>query len=404
MYDIFISYSRADYKNPETGELLPNSPVSLVKELLDELGVRYWIDEKGIYSGSQFMNEIAEAIDQSRIFLFISTENSNKSQWVERELAFAVEQKKFILPIKAVDKYPPKISIWLAGHDYIDHYKQPKQTVARLKKALTRRLEEMRTREELEAALKRLSFEIAEQQKVVTESEEEMQRLEIRLKELKSRKEKAEEQLYTLQVEAARLQGIRPPKPPRKKKEEPAKPQEEITELRACTFGEALRSKHWLFNFIYILGLIAMAGLTSLQFYELLQAIERDSVKLDEGIPYLLLMVVGWFIMALGVFGVLKNQKSGFWHIVFVLVGFLSLYSFVYSNVYYDVYDYEVYSWSFVCLFLFLVWLPLRKAGKSAWSQLHFCKKGWSELNIVALLLWFGAAGLSIWWLVELYG
>ena len=166
MYDVFISYSRADYKDPETGELLPNSPVSLVKELLDELGVRYWIDEKGIYSGSQFMNEIAEAIDKSRIFLFISTENSNKSQWVERELAFAVEQNKFILPIKAVDKYPPKISIWLASHDYIDHYKQPKQTVARLKEAITRRLEEMRTREELEVVLKRLSFEIAEQQKV----------------------------------------------------------------------------------------------------------------------------------------------------------------------------------------------------------------------------------------------
>lgn len=402
MYDVFISYSRADYKDPETGELLPNSPVSLVKELLDELGVRYWIDEKGIYSGSQFMNEIAEAIDQSRIFLFISTENSNKSQWVERELAFAVEQNKFILPIKAVDKYPPKISIWLASHDYIDHYKQPKQTVARLKKALTRRLEEMRTREELEAALKRLSFEIAEQQKVVTESEEEMQRLEIRLKELQSRKEKAEEQLYTLQVEAARLQGIRPPKPPRKKTEEPAKPQEEITELRACTFGEALRSKHWLFNFIYILGLFAMAGLTISMFGELLWEIEWNGVKLDEGIPHLLLLVVGWFIMALGVFGVLKNQKSGFWHIVFVLIGFVVLLSDT-CDYYSDYYRDGVFCVPLVCLFLFLICLSLRKAGKSAWSQLHFCKKGWSELNIVALLLWFGAAGLSIWWLCLYY-
>ena len=70
MYDVFISYSRADYKDPETGELLPNSPVSLVKELLDELGVRYWIDEKGIYSGSQFMNEIAEAIPYFPLYLY----------------------------------------------------------------------------------------------------------------------------------------------------------------------------------------------------------------------------------------------------------------------------------------------------------------------------------------------
>lgn len=396
MYDVFISYSRADYKDPETGELLPNSPVSLVKELLDELGVRYWIDEKGIYSGSQFMNEIAEAIDQSRIFLFISTENSNKSQWVERELAFAVEQNKFILPIKAVDKYPPKISIWLAGHDYIDHYKQPKQTVARLKKALTRRLEEMRTREELEVALKRLSFEIAEQQKVVTESEEEMQRLEIRLKELQSRKEKAEEQLYTLQVEVARLQGIRPPKPPRKKKEEPAKPQEEITELRACTFGEALRSKHWLFNFIYILGLFAMAYTTYWMTYWCFDELQNTSFDYDL-FNLILICVVAWFIMALGVFGVLKNQKSGFWHIVFVLIGFfVSLLPDVFFDGYVDEYDEIAILFPGVCLFLFLICLSLRKAGKSAWSQLHFCKKGWSELNIFCWLLW-----LAIWVLIS---
>ncbi len=388
MYDVFISYSRADYKDPDTGELLPNSPVSLVKELLDELGVRYWIDEKGIYSGSQFMNEIAEAIDQSRIFLFISTENSNKSQWVERELAFAVEQNKFILPIKAVDKYPPKISIWLAGHDYIDHYKQPKQTVARLKKALTRRLEEMRTREELEAALKRLSFEIAEQQKVVTESEEEMQRLEIRLKELQSRKEKAEEQLYTLQVEAARLQGIRPPKPPRKKTEEPAKPQEEITELRACTFGEALRSKHWLFNFIYILGLFAMAFITYCMAYWCFDELQKTSFD-DDLSNLILICVAAWFIMTLGVFGVLKNQKSGFWHIVFVLIGFfVSLLPDVFFDGYVEAYDEIAILFPGVCLFLFLICLSLRKAGKSAWSQLHFCKKGWSELNIFCWLLW----------------
>lgn len=389
MYDVFISYSRADYKDPDTGELLPNSPVSLVKELLDELGVRYWIDEKGIYSGSQFMNEIAEAIDQSRIFLFISTENSNKSQWVERELAFAVEQNKFILPIKAVDKYPPKISIWLASHDYIDHYKQPKQTVARLKEAITRRLEEMRTREELEAVLKRLSFEIAEQQKVVTESEEETQRLEIRLKELQSRKEKAEEQLYTLQVEVARLQGIRPPKPPRKKTEEPAKPQEEITELRACTFGEALRSKHWLFNFIYILGLFAMSLTTYQMAYWCFD--EPRNTSFDYDSFYLILIcVAAWFIMTLGVFGVLKNQKSGFWHIVFVLIGFVV--SLLHDDLFkgfYEEYDESIILVPGVCLFLFLICLSLRKAGKSAWSQLHFCKKGWSELNIFCWLLWF---------------
>lgn len=374
MYDVFISYSRADYKDPETGELLPNSPVSLVKELLDELGVRYWIDEKGIYSGSQFMNEIAEAIDQSRIFLFISTENSNKSQWVERELAFAVEQNKFILPIKAVDKYPPKISIWLASHDYIDHYKQPKQTVARLKEAITRRLEEMRTREELEAVLKRLSFEIAEQQKVVTESEEEMQRLEIRLKELQRRKEKAEEQLYTLQVEAARLQGIRPPKPPRKKTEEPAKPQEEITELRACTFGEALRSKHWLFNLIYILGLFAMA-------YTTYMPNTTYMVNTAYMMMPIWICVAAWFIMALGVFGVLKNQKSGLLHIVFAQIVFCISKGF--------------WLCPSIC-FLFLICLPLRKAGKSAWSQLHFCKDGWSKLNIFACLLWIVVAGLAL--------
>ena len=50
-YDVFISYSRKDYVDECSGEIIPNNIVSQIKNVLENANFSYWFDEKGIYSG-----------------------------------------------------------------------------------------------------------------------------------------------------------------------------------------------------------------------------------------------------------------------------------------------------------------------------------------------------------------
>ena len=49
-------------------------------------GIEYWIDKEGIYSSSNYKELIVNAIDVSKAVIFISSENSNTSINVIREI------------------------------------------------------------------------------------------------------------------------------------------------------------------------------------------------------------------------------------------------------------------------------------------------------------------------------
>lgn len=93
-------------------------------ELLKENRIDYWIDEEGKYSGSNFKGVIVEQIKKAAIVLFLSSENSNKSDNVTKEIGIAVYYLKPIIPIK-LDNAPYNINIKydLCSIDYIE-YKQ----------------------------------------------------------------------------------------------------------------------------------------------------------------------------------------------------------------------------------------------------------------------------------------
>ena len=57
-YDVFVSYSRKD-----------NDIVREILKLLDANSITYWLDTKKIGPGSEFMADIVEAIENSKIFL-----------------------------------------------------------------------------------------------------------------------------------------------------------------------------------------------------------------------------------------------------------------------------------------------------------------------------------------------
>ena len=76
--DVFISYSRKDYID-NTHTPLKGNVITELKNRFLEKGISFWIDEEGIYSGDAFAQIIARNIKKCKIFVFVSSINSNNS-------------------------------------------------------------------------------------------------------------------------------------------------------------------------------------------------------------------------------------------------------------------------------------------------------------------------------------
>ena len=89
MYDVFISYSRKDTKI-----------VDRICKELDKNNISYFIDRQGISGGMEFPEIIVDAIDNSRIFLFIGSCNSYESRYALNEVTYTynAKGKNCILP------------------------------------------------------------------------------------------------------------------------------------------------------------------------------------------------------------------------------------------------------------------------------------------------------------------
>ena len=79
--DIFISYSRKD------AEI-----VKAIYEWLGKAGYKCWLDVDGMFSGCSYKKVIVDAIKRSKVLLFMSSENSNKSRNVVSEVSVAVRR------------------------------------------------------------------------------------------------------------------------------------------------------------------------------------------------------------------------------------------------------------------------------------------------------------------------
>jgi formylglycine-generating enzyme required for sulfatase activity len=111
-YDVFISYSRKDYK-----AVLP------FVERLKANGVSLWMDTTGVESGDAFKQTIVSAILESAVVLFFSSKDSNASKWTAKEIGVAVSEEKKIIPIKLDNsKYNPTLLFDLVNLDYIEAF------------------------------------------------------------------------------------------------------------------------------------------------------------------------------------------------------------------------------------------------------------------------------------------
>ena len=108
-YDIFISYSRED-----------SDIVNIFVSRLADAGYNVWIDREEIHPSDRLEKRIAEAIRNSAIVLFFSSFNSNDSVFVLREICYAIDKEKTIIPIQmSNDEYAECIADDLVDVDYI---------------------------------------------------------------------------------------------------------------------------------------------------------------------------------------------------------------------------------------------------------------------------------------------
>src|SRR5688572_6998213 len=88
MTTIFVSYSR---KNSDATHRIANN-------LRDE-GYTVWTDVSGIIGGTVWHTEIEKAIINCDAVVIMLSFAAKNSEWVQKEMLFALENKKPIIPI-----------------------------------------------------------------------------------------------------------------------------------------------------------------------------------------------------------------------------------------------------------------------------------------------------------------
>lgn len=120
MQNVFISYSRRDYIGDD-GKVIPGNFVDKVTTALSDNGIGYWIDREGLDLGTTFPDIIAKGIEECDTFLFLSSKNSNDSDWTLREISMAIDLGKTVLPVKLdPSAYAPSVALYLTPLQYVD--------------------------------------------------------------------------------------------------------------------------------------------------------------------------------------------------------------------------------------------------------------------------------------------
>jgi len=195
-YDVFISYSRKDYVDGHKN-VIPGNEVSKIKEILTSAGISFWFDEDGVYSGNEFAKVIVRSIKASKVFVFLSTNNSNQSEWTANEISTAYMLKKKIIPVRIDDSvYHDDVILYLSRLSHIDYMDNPEKGRMELVRSINSYLEEEKVAEEQKKTEELLRQKELERQRRQQEEEkkrqEQMARIESEIAALESQKTERE--------------------------------------------------------------------------------------------------------------------------------------------------------------------------------------------------------------------
>lgn len=109
--DVFISYSRKD----------TDAVLGIKDEIERILGLKCWMDLEGVKSGSDFTQDIIDAIDASTVFLFFLSTSSQESRWSLNEIAYAKSEHKHVVLVRFnADPMTKKFRFEFGRTDIID--------------------------------------------------------------------------------------------------------------------------------------------------------------------------------------------------------------------------------------------------------------------------------------------
>ena len=108
MTQVFISYSRKEIRFVE----------KLARDL-EAKGYDVWFDLTDLDGGESWAQGIQDGINASKYFVIVVSENSIKSEWVEKEYIYASSRGLKIIPV-LFDDCEADLPIWLMNIQYID--------------------------------------------------------------------------------------------------------------------------------------------------------------------------------------------------------------------------------------------------------------------------------------------
>ena len=109
---VFLSHSNKD-----------RAFVTKLAGILKRHGVQYWYSGTDIVGAQQWHDEIGRALARSNWFLLVLTPDSVRSEWVKRELFFALDQQRYrnrIIPLLRKRCNPKKLSWTLNSFERVD--------------------------------------------------------------------------------------------------------------------------------------------------------------------------------------------------------------------------------------------------------------------------------------------
>ncbi|MCK5559623.1 MAG: toll/interleukin-1 receptor domain-containing protein [Thermoplasmata archaeon] len=91
-YEIFLSHSEQD-------EVL----INMIAKSLEAIDLDVYVEEHETNYGSDVVESVCNAIDESECLLVVLTDQSIKSQWVNQEIGYAFANEIKIIPVRVGD-------------------------------------------------------------------------------------------------------------------------------------------------------------------------------------------------------------------------------------------------------------------------------------------------------------
>lgn len=122
MHDVFISFATPDQKKAEQ-----------VRQILEKNGVSCWFAPESMRGSQDFAREIPKAIKSSKALVLIWSGSAQKSQWVEREVDYAIDKGVPIFPftLESFD-FDEKFDFLISHAQRYAAYQQEEQALGKL--------------------------------------------------------------------------------------------------------------------------------------------------------------------------------------------------------------------------------------------------------------------------------